>query len=187
MDPDSTRPGSPRADARGPTPRVPERGLRRHRLRGRGGVRGFTLLELLIVLVIGGILAVVVIQSFSRVQGRMGARAAQSNVMGLHAQARAYAVERGQLVGFVVDAGADEVRVELGCAGSGQVLSRLNLAAEFAVDVQAPGNPLILCFTPRGIADPARGTVATATNIRLVRGDRESGVQLLPLGQARSQ
>lgn len=149
--------------------------------------RGFTLIELLIVVVISGVLGTIMVQSFSTVHGRMGVRAAESNFLSYHAQARTYAVERAEPVALIVDSGSDEVRIQLGCAaGGGDVLQRLDFGAEFAVDVEAPGNPLRLCFTPRGVAQPSMGTVTQPVRVEFRRGGRTSGVQLLPMGQARS-
>lgn len=154
-------------------------------MRATGPQRGFTILELLVVVVITGVLSTVVVQSFSRVHGRMAVGSAQNNLMSLHSQARAFSVERGIPARFVVDGGTDEVRLEVDGDGGVEVLNRFDLQAEFAVDVQLSSSPMILCFTPRGVASPGCGNVTSPVEITLTRGNRSGIVEILPLGQAR--
>lgn len=152
---------------------------------------GFSILELITVLVIGGVLVGITINSFSRVGGRMGVSSARSNFMSLNAQARSFAVERGVVVRLIVDPEANVVRVETGPAGAPVVLNRIDLQREFGVDIQvpagalSPAGTLVLCMTPRGIANTACNSFAGATRLTFVRGDREARLDLLPLGQAR--
>jgi prepilin-type N-terminal cleavage/methylation domain-containing protein len=153
---------------------------------------GFTLLEMIVVIVITGVLTAVTILSFSTVQGRLGARSAQNNFLSMHAQARAFAVERGVPVRFVIDAGNDLIRVEWTGPDGVQILNQLDLRQEFAVDVSlvsgATTNPAVVCFTPRGIAAPACGTIDRVTRVRFTRGAGADGrreVEMLAFGQAR--
>ncbi len=157
----------------------------------RGRRAGFTLLELVVVITITGVLAVLAVLSFSTVQGRMGARSAQSNFLSMHAQTRAFAVERGGPARLVIDATTHELRVEAPDAdGNLEIVNRLDLAGEFNVNVSlnsgSTANPAIVCFTPRGVADPGCGTISQVTVVRFTRGNRTADVQLLVLGQARA-
>lgn len=150
--------------------------------RGRIGRRGFTLLELLIVIVVGGILTSITFVSFSRVHGQLGSSAAATNFLSLHSQARAVAVERGGLATFILDQNAATVRIEF----DGAVINQLDLGREFDVTVDAGGN-LTQCFTPRGIADLGCTTFERPVTVSFTRGNRTAQVELLPLGQARSR
>jgi prepilin-type N-terminal cleavage/methylation domain-containing protein len=148
---------------------------------------GFTILELIIVILITGVLVGVVINSFSRMAGQLNTRSAHDNFLSLHAQARAFAVERGVEVRLVIDPGADQVRVETTRDGQVEVLNQLNFREEFQVDlIRVTGQgPVNLCFTPRGIANPTCGNaVGTETTIRFEMGNRSRSIRLLPLGQA---
>jgi len=151
------------------------------RLRHR---RGFTLLELLIVLVVGGVLSMVTIQSFSQVHGSLAARTAQSTFMTLHAQARASAVERGHNVILRVTPGSNLVEVEAQPSGGPSVVIRSrNFAADYDVSLETDGGVVELCMTPRGFASTSCGNVTSRVQVRFVRGDRTRSVTLLPLGQ----
>ncbi len=169
-------------------PRGMETLARRTRRPGApSGSGGFTILELIIVIVITGILVGVVINSFSRVAGQLNTRSAHDNFLSLHAQARAFAVERGVEVRLVIDSANDQVRIESTRDGAVEVLNQLNFRDEFQVDlVRVTGQGLLnLCFTPRGIANPAcANAVGTETTIRFEMGNRSRSIRLLPLGQA---
>ncbi len=145
--------------------------------------RGFTLLELLIVLVVGGILSMVTIRSFSQVHGSLGARTAQSTFMTMHAQARANAVERGHNVILRVSPGTDRVELEAQTVDGPVVLRTRNFAADYDVSIQTDDGNVELCMTPRGFASTSCGNVNSRVQVRFVRGDRTRTVVLLPLGQ----
>lgn len=161
-----------------------------HRTRSRRS--GFTLLEMIVVITITGVMASIAILAFSTVHGRLGARSAQDNFLSVHAQARAFAVERGRTVRLVMDTAEDLLRVEWTGPGGVETLSELDLGREFDVNMTLESGstttPGIVCFTPRGIAEPGCGTVTTTTRLRFTRGTRTDGVrevELLPFGQAR--
>ncbi|TVP42053.1 MAG: prepilin-type N-terminal cleavage/methylation domain-containing protein [Gemmatimonadales bacterium] len=153
--------------------------VRLQRIRTRRS--GFTLLEMIVVIAIGGVLASIVTLSFSRVQGQMATRSAQSNFLSLHAQARALAVERGVTSQFAVVDATGLVTVRVGS----NVVNQVNLTSEFAVTVATSGGGggFTQCFTPRGIAD--LNCVTAARTVTFTRGDRSTQVEVLPLGQAR--
>jgi prepilin-type N-terminal cleavage/methylation domain-containing protein len=142
---------------------------------------GFTLLEMIVVVAIGGVLATLVMLSFSRVQGQLATRSAQSNFLSLHAQARSLAVERGVTSEFVVVDATGVVSVRVG----GDVVNQVNLGQEFAVTVSTSGGGggFTQCFTPRGIAD--LNCVTATRTVTFTRGNRTTQVEVLPLGQAR--
>jgi prepilin-type N-terminal cleavage/methylation domain-containing protein len=153
---------------------------------------GFTLLEMIVVITITGALSSIAILAFSTVHGRLGARSAQDNFLSMHAQARAFAVERGTTVRFIMDAVEDRLRIEWTGPDGVEVLNELDLGGEFDVDMTlrsgSTASPGIVCFTPRGLAEPGCGTVTATTRVRFTRGARADGVrevELLPFGQAR--
>jgi Tfp pilus assembly protein FimT len=139
------------------------------------------------VIVIGGVLTGIALNSFSRVRGQLSTRTAQSNFMGLHAQARAFSVERGVPVRLVVDEGTDRVRVEiLGPAGT-QVQNELDFREVFGVDLVTGQGSVNICFTPRGIANPncAGAFSGGSLVVQFNAANRTRTVTVFPLGQAR--
>jgi Tfp pilus assembly protein FimT len=139
------------------------------------------------VIVIGGVLTGIALNSFSRVRGQLSTRTAQSNFMGLHAQARAFSVERGVPVRLVVDEGTDRVRVEiLGPAGI-QVQNELDFQEAFGVDLVTGQGSVNICFTPRGIANPSCAGAFSGGSlvVRFNAANRTRSVTVFPLGQAR--
>ena len=153
---------------------------------------GFTLLEMIVVITITGVMASIAILAFSTVHGRLGARSAQDNFLSMHAQARAFAVERGRTVRLVMDTAEDVLRIEWTGPDGAETLNELDLGQEFDVNMTlasgSTATPGIVCFTPRGIAEPGCGTVTATTRVRFTRGTRTDGVrevELLPFGQAR--
>jgi prepilin-type N-terminal cleavage/methylation domain-containing protein len=144
---------------------------------------GFTLIETLVALVVGGILAAVAYSGFGGVQGRLAVRSARAAFLSSHAQARSYAVERGVQVRLFADPDTDEVAVELGCDGLGGVIEFLDYGNNFAVDLQTNDGDLSLCMTPKGIANPALGSLGDEATVSFVRGGSSTSVILLPLGQ----
>jgi len=150
------------------------------------GRRGFTILELLIVLTVSGVLVGIISLSFSRVHSQLAVQASQTAFFSLHAQARAFAVERGAQVSFVVDREQDEFRVEWTNPTSGEVevLNRVSVRSEYDVDVITRIDDAELCFTPRGLADPGCNNFSGTLQVDLQRGNRTASLTLLQLGQA---
>jgi prepilin-type N-terminal cleavage/methylation domain-containing protein len=142
---------------------------------------GFTLLEMIVVIAIGGVLSALVMLAFSQVQGQLATRSAQSNFLSLHAQARSLAVERGALSEFEVADATGLVTVRVG----GAVVNQVDMGDEFAVTVSTSGGGggFTQCFTPRGIAD--LNCVTATRTVTFTRGNRTTQVEVLPLGQAR--
>jgi prepilin-type N-terminal cleavage/methylation domain-containing protein len=145
---------------------------------------GFSVLELVIVLAVGGVLAGITITRFGGVQDRMAVRAAQAEFLSLHAQTRASAVERGIPLELAVDPATGAIEIREGCAGDGAVLQMSNLGANHKVSLETGDGPLTLCMTPRGFADPGRNSFGQQGRVGFVRGPEQRGVVILPLGQA---
>ena len=145
--------------------------------------RGFSLLEVVIVMAIAGILAAVAIGGMGGLQARMGVRAAQSEFLSMHAQTRATAVERGIPVALVTSPDGD-VRIQEGCDGTGAALQSRDFGEQHGVTVETGDGEVVLCMTPRGYASQAGNSFSGEARIGFVRGDHSRAVILRPLGQA---
>jgi prepilin-type N-terminal cleavage/methylation domain-containing protein len=141
---------------------------------------GLTVIELLIVLVVGGILSMAAIRGFGGVHGNLATRSAQSTFMTMHAHARALAVERGEPIILRVDTTDGMVTVE---TGDGEVIQARDFSREYDVEFKGSKEVIRLCMTARGFADPRCGNVDGKVKLEFVRGQRSRGIALLPLGQ----
>jgi prepilin-type N-terminal cleavage/methylation domain-containing protein len=143
--------------------------------------RGFSLLELVIVLALGGIIAGVAINTFVNAQSRMGPRSAQSEFLTMHAHTRSMAVARGQTARLIVDTGSSVVSIVV----AGETVRTRNFQDAYGVEMESdPTGGFQMCMTPRGYAEPNCNTYAQEARIRFLRGGQATGVVLLPMGQA---
>jgi prepilin-type N-terminal cleavage/methylation domain-containing protein len=142
--------------------------------------RGFTLIELVLVITIAAVLVGITTLVFSRVQAGLATRSAVTSFLGLHAQARSMAVERGQLTRLTVNEEEAMVTVLLDSIP----VNAVPLGDRFGVTLTAGGG-LVLCFNPRGLAEPSCTSFTTPRTVVFTRGASSATVELLPMGQAR--
>lgn len=152
-----------------------------------GNRRGFSLLELVVVIVVGGIVATIAFNSFQNAQARMGPRAAQGQFLTMLAHARAIAVERGTPALLSLDAGAGTATIRARPAPGQplEILDQRDLADSYGVQIAlSDGDDVDVCMTPRGYADPSCGTLDAELTVRFTRNNQGTQVILLPSGQA---
>lgn len=113
------------------------------------GRRGFTLIEMMIVIALGTILTSIAIASFANVQ--QGASMSQSKqiLWAMHARARAQAIEAGQVVELRISGPGDSVAV----ARNDTILESYHFEDELGIDISISGNSVTLCMGPNGVAD----------------------------------
>lgn len=145
--------------------------------------RGFSLIELVLVLAVGGLLAAVAVNTFTSVQPRMATRSADSGFQTLHAQARAYAVERGTRTRFVVDAGQNRVSVFVGVGADEELVRSVDFLSAYNVEIDAAGSPVQLCMSPRGFGEVGCNSFTNAADVTFRRAGESRSVRILPLGQ----
>ena len=148
---------------------------------------GFTLIELVIVIVIGSILTGVALSSFQTAQNKFRVRGAKSAYVTMHQRARSRAVEMGETVLFVVNTVGDSVwSLSMG----GGVTDIRRFRTELNVDLQGPS--YFLCMTPRGYADYSCGsfgqlgftqTFNDTTRLQFWLNADSTSVLVLPMGQ----
>lgn len=143
-------------------------------------VRGFTAVEMVIVVVLMAILTSIAVRSFGNVLSSTNVRGARNVFRSLHARARAQAIERGQLSRLIVNAGSDQVVISIGA----DTLETVNFGTNFEVDIQlASGTSLTLCMSPRGFAEMDCNSFTGAQTIVLASGSGSFSMELLPMGQ----
>jgi prepilin-type N-terminal cleavage/methylation domain-containing protein len=140
--------------------------------------RGFTLLEMVVVMMVGMVLAGIAMQSFQGVQGRAAARQAKNVFVSLHARTRANAIERGQIVKLNIDKTGDSVWISRGTT----LVEKVHFNGELGVDIQGSGS-LTLCMSPRGYAETACNNFTSTQNVVFAAGGDTALVQMLTMGQ----
>jgi type II secretory pathway pseudopilin PulG len=138
---------------------------------------GFTVIEVVIVLMFAAVLLGVSMSAFGEVQSRMAADQAVRAFHGLHARARAQAVERGIATQLVVDVGGDSVTIRR----AGQRLETIRFQSDLGVDLV--GSSFVLCMGPRGFADPGCNSFSEPVKLGFSRGGDTEAVAVLPMGQ----
>lgn len=146
---------------------------------------GFTVIEVVTVILIGGILTVLALPAFQGAQSALTARNGKTVYATLQQRARAQAIEMGTTVVFQVDASGDSAWL----VTDGTVSDVMRFRSEMDVDLRATPTAFLLCMTPRGYADPGcpglgLGTALSAPlNLEFWAGADSSTLTVLPMGQ----
>lgn len=142
--------------------------------------RGFTVIELIVVLVIGGILTSIALVSYRNAQGRFAVRGARNEFASLQARARADAIEGGLDTWVVADIAGDSIYLER----SGTTLETVHFDDEFHVDLRSSTAVIRLCMTPRGYASPdCTGSISSIVRLQFWQNADSCSLQILPMGQ----
>lgn len=140
--------------------------------------RGFTLVELIIVLVVGTILTVMAMRAVSVYQSSTSVSQASQLFLSMHARARAQAIELGQDVELKIDTANDSVYL----ASGGATLAGVGLMTQLGVDISGSGTHTV-CMNSRGFADTSCNSFSTTLSVIFAQGARADTVRVLPLGQ----
>ena len=141
---------------------------------------GFSIIELVVVLMVGSVLTSIAITEFNGVSGRFAVKGARQTLMSMHARARVQAVEFGQTVKLHVDPGGDSIWL----SRDGEVLDVLDFGKEFNVDIQTSTNSEVrVCMNPRGFADTGCNSFTSPVTVTFVLMSDSASVLILTLGQ----
>lgn len=140
---------------------------------------GFTLIELVIVVVVAAALIGISTVAFGGIQNRLSAGQGIRNFKALHARARAQAIEGGQRTFLWVDTPGDSVWITRG----GETLEVIRFDRELGVEITGTPNFFRLCMTPRGFADPDCNSFSNSAKLEFSQGAEAFAVEILPLGQ----
>jgi len=141
--------------------------------------RGFTIIELIIVVLVGAILATIAISSLGAVQSRTAVRQSRNAFAALHARARAQAIEFGTTTLLGVDVGGDSAWI----SRNDTILERIHFGEEFEVDLQSSTTRYTLCMSPRGYANTDCTSFTGLAALTFVQGADSMSATMLPLGQ----
>ena len=143
--------------------------------------RGFTIIEVLIVLIIGTILMSMAVKAFGATSSHLAVRQARTVYNGMVARARAQAIESGFLTLVVANIPGDSVWI----FANGKVVENVRFSEEMGVDIQAASPTVRLCMSPRGYANPDCNSFTSAVKMTFAQGAETESIEILPLGQIR--
>lgn len=157
-------------------------GLERDHVRRRTGREGFTLVEMLLVMAFGAILATVVGPSLGTIQARLDTRSSRDAFLLFAARARAAALDRGAVSTLTVDPDAGVARLSVGA----EALDSIRFQQELGIEVRtSTGDALVVCYSSRGFALASCTDVADDVRVEFVRGNETAAAVVQPLGQVR--
>lgn len=140
---------------------------------------GFSLIELVIALVIGGILTGIALSSYGNARGRFAVRGARTAFVTMHARARAQAIERGETVRIVMATWGDSISLVAGST----TLETIRFRGELNVNMRGQDGGGTLCMNSRGYGDTSCNTFSSSKTIWFVQNADSVSVKILPLGQ----
>lgn len=156
----------------------------------KGNRPGFTLIELVVVILIGSILTSVALASFQNVQARFAVQGAKEMYMTLHQRARSKAVEMGETVLLFVYVPGDSAAIFSPSEG---VTDVTRFDEQLGVELRTQSNStFFMCMTPRGYSDYDCGsygavgmtqTFADTVRLQFWLGADSTSVLVLPMGQ----
>jgi prepilin-type N-terminal cleavage/methylation domain-containing protein len=152
--------------------------------------RGFTLIEMLIVMIIFGALLTFAIPSFTQMSKGRSAQNARDALVWMGTRARARAIERGEVQLLKIDPANERVSIvwrrTSGGAAATDTLEAVNFATVHNATISTTANTvIILCYSPRGFAFACSATNSPSVdvNVDFSHGGKTARARVKPLGQ----
>ncbi len=146
-----------------------------------GPRHGFTMIELVIVLLIGGILTSIALAGFNNARGPYAVRGARDSFVALHARARAHAIELGENIALNVSSAGDSASIN---RADGTLIESIRFDEERNVELLPAGTSFRLCLSPRGFADvDCNSFQNTTVTVEFWHNADSTRVEILPMGQ----
>lgn len=147
---------------------------------------GYTLIELLIVMVIAATLMTMAVPQFTRMLQAKNAQNARDNLVWMAARARARAVERGQTFLLEVDPATERAWiVRRNATVASDTVQTVDFSTEFNTTISTAANSVItVCYSPRGFAySCSANSPAANTDVTFTHTDKTAVARIRVLGQ----
>jgi type II secretion system protein H len=146
--------------------------------------KGFTIVELIIVLVMAGVIMAVISPSLSRAFRRTGVRAAVDEFASTHSLARSAAVRYGRLAELHIDVAGSAFWVEVDTSSAGGVMDTVGVVKyQRGNDVTIESTRALLCFDARGLPTTRGACEAPDAQVIFASGSRVDTVTITALGR----
>ncbi|UCC71557.1 MAG: prepilin-type N-terminal cleavage/methylation domain-containing protein [Gemmatimonadota bacterium] len=146
--------------------------------------KGFTIAELIIVLVMAGIVMAIISPSLSRAFRRTGVRAAVDEFSSTHSLARSAAVRFGRMAELHIDTIGMSFWVEVDTSSAGGVKDTVGVVKyQQGNDVTIESTRGLLCFDARGLPTTRGACEAPDARLIFTSGSREDTINITALGR----
>ena len=142
------------------------------------GKRGFTIIEVVMVMVIGIALTSMAVTAFAPAQRKLAVRSARETLVAMHARTRAHAIEAGTNVVLNVDFAQNKAWI----SRDGTTLETLDFYDAMHVDLQGGSSTLQMCMNARGFGEASCNSFSSGTDIFFVQNTESKQLQVFPLG-----
>ena len=142
--------------------------------------KGFTIIEVVVVILVGAILLSIAWNSLGGVQSQYAVRSARDTFLAWHARTRAHAIERGVLTRLSIDPGGDSIWIHTGT----ETIDRMDFNRTMGIDIRTRGGSLVrLCMNARGFGEMDCNSFSNIEEVVFAQQTEMLSVQILPLGQ----
>lgn len=146
----------------------------------RSPSNGFTLVELVIVLLIGAVLVSITVGRISKTRSVLAGNAARQAFIALHSRTRAQAIEFGTTARLRLDVTGDSAWIVQG----GQTIETYRFGDDHVDVVSDSSDPLVqVCMIARGYSEPRCNSFTDPVELTFTTAEAEASVLLLPMGQ----
>ena len=146
----------------------------------RNQSNGFSLIELIIVLVIASVLLSMAMGRISTTRSHLAGGAARQAYLALHARTRAHAIEFGTTARLILDLRGDSAWIVQG----GEIIETYRFTDDH-VDVESDSSdPTVqMCMIARGYSEPRCNSFTEPVEVTFTTAEAVASIVLLPMGQ----